>query len=304
MNDAYTRWRSSNTPNLLKARRNPIANSTGATWNPYETNDWMMDNFLNQGAPTGFDFTSSVNTPKVGPTLENAANLADAVGTAADVADGVEAAKGIKGWYGKHKGKFFKEGGAFSEGGKFGGMFNTLTNPQFDLNDQYQLQGWGKNIGKWSTIGNGIYQGINAAQGLGDLADARDAGQDLVSDIVTASYDNPMLSYDLSSEQMDLLRQLRRGTYDDSVGIEDVDLAGTLGGALKGGLTGFLTGGGIPGAIVGAVGGGANAVIDDLGQARNINNAELEALLQALESSRQQQNAMKKQRMYAALGGY
>lgn len=229
---------------------------------------------------------------------------ANAMRITADVVDGVDTAKGIKGWYGKNKGRLFKEGGAFSKGGKVGGMLDNLTNPQFDLNDQYQLQGWGKNIGKWSTIGNGLYQGINAAQGLGDLADARDAGQDLVSDIITASYDNPMLSYDLNTEQMDLLRQLRRGTYDDSVGIDDVDLAGTLGGAIKGGLTGFLTGGGVPGAIVGAVGGGANAVIDDLGQARNIDNAELEALLQALESSKQQQNAMKKQRMYAALGGY
>lgn len=245
------------------------------------------------------DFADTLNSYSGGASY----NASDAMRTAAGAADAAGTVGGLKGWFGKNKGKFFKEGGAFKNG-KFSGMLSNIANPQFDLNDQYQLQGWGKNIGKATTVANALYQGYNAAQGLGDLADARDAGQDLTSDIINASYDNPMLSYDLSSEQMDLLRQLRRGTYDDSVGIDDVDLAGTLGGAVKGGLTGFLTGGGIPGAIVGAIGGGANSVIDDLGQARDISNAELESLLQAMEASKQQQNAMKKQRMYAALGGY
>lgn len=234
-------------------------------------------------------------------TSSNASKTADAVNTAANVATN---AAGAKGWFDKNKGKVFKEGGAFSKNGKLGGLFGNLTNPQFDLNDKYQLQGWGKNIGKGVTIANALYQGYNAAQGLKDLSDLRDQGDDIVADAITASYDNPMLQYDLTSDQMDLLRQLRRGTYDDDVGLEDVDLLGTLGSALGGGITGFVTGGGIPGAIVGAIGGGANSVIDDLGRARNSSNAEIDALLQAIEASNQQQNAMKKQRMYAALGGY
>lgn len=208
----------------------------------------------------------------------------------------------LKNWFSGAKsgtgGKFFAPGATDSLK-SFG---STLTNPQFSWNKNSGIQGWGRNLGGVLNVGNTLYQGYNAAKGIEELTDTKDVTSDLVSDIITASYNNPMLQYDLTSDQRNMLSKLRRGSYDSESNIDDVDFLGVLGDAVKGGVMGI--GGGIPGMVIGAIGGGANAVVDDMNQGQEATNAELEALYQAIMESEQQYNALKKQRAYANLAGY
>jgi hypothetical protein len=171
-------------------------------------------------------------------------------------------------------------------------------NPQFDWNKSSGLQGWGKNLGGYMNIANTAIQGIDAAQGLGNIADAQQSGNDLQSDILVEAMNNPMLRYDLSSDQRRLLNKLKNGSYSNEVGLDDVNLLGALGNAGMGVLTG--AGGGIPGMIIGGLGGLLNSGIDDIASAQDRNNAELQALYDALQASSQNYNNMRRQRMMAS----
>jgi hypothetical protein len=129
-------------------------------------------------------------------------------------------------------------------------------------------------------------------KGLKNFSKAKDQTEDIMSDIVTASYNNPMLQYDLDAEQLKLLRQLRNNRYSND---PDIDWSDTIGGAIKGGLYGIS--GGIPGVVIGALGGGANAAVNSLSDAQAASNDELEALYDAILQSEQEYNALRKQRM-------
>ena len=205
---------------------------------------------------------------------------------------------------GKSKGRFFKKGGTFDgESGKLKNFYNKASSPELDWNKQSGVQAYGKNIGKFVNWANAIYQGHNLAEGFQENADARDKGAELVSDIISSSYNSPTIQYDLTPDQLNLLRTLRRDGYeDDSIDVSNVDVLGALGDAAMGGLTGIA--GGIPGMVIGALGGGLNSVVDDFGNAKNITNSELESLYNAIVASEQQNNALKKQRAYASLGMY
>lgn len=185
--------------------------------------------------------------------------------------------------------------------GNLKGTFGSIASPQFNWNKQTGVQGWGKNLGSYATLGNALYQGYNAAQGLEDLSDSSADTEELVNDLVNASYNNSMLAYDLNSDQKKLLRELRSGNYDTDVDFNDIRPMDILGGAAKGGISGFLYGG-IPGAVVGALGSGANSAVDSLNRAQSGKMDELDALYQSILQSEDQQNALKKQRMYAAMG--
>lgn len=204
----------------------------------------------------------------------------------------------------KTKGGFFKKGGTFDGGsGKLKNFYDKASSPELDWDKKSGVQAYGKNIGKFVNWANAIYQGHNLAEGFQENADARDRGAELVSDIISSSYNSPTIQYDLTPDQLNLLRTLRRDGYeDDSVDVSNVDVLGVLGDAAMGGLTGIA--GGIPGMIIGALGGGLNSVVDDFGNAQNISNSELEALYNAVVASEQQNNALKKQRAYANLGMY
>lgn len=195
-------------------------------------------------------------------------------------------------------GKFFAPGTSQ----QFSSFMNTAANPQFSWNRTSGIQGWGKNLGKGFNVANTLYQGYNAAKGLQDWSEAKDMTSETISDLIAASYNDPMIQYNLNADQMDLLRQLRRGTYDSDASLDDVDLLGVLGGAVKGGVMGLA--GGVPGAIIGAIGGGGNALISDLNQAQDLTNSELDALYQAVLESEAQYNTIKKQRAYTNLAGY
>lgn len=182
---------------------------------------------------------------------------------------------------------------------------NNLLNPQFDWNAKKGLQGWGKNLGGYATAINGGIQGIRALSGISDLSKGGDVNSDLQADIVTAAANSPLLYHDLNAEQRQLLGELRRGTYDGKMGLDnlgEVDLLGVLGDTAMGALTG-LPGGWI-GALVGGAGGLVNSIIGDLGAEQSRNNAELESLYQAVLDSERQYKDMKKQQAYARLMQY
>lgn len=232
---------------------------------------------------TGLKPPSSASAASAATGATSAANAASA---AANSVDDLAAATA-------------KSGGLFAPGftEKLKAGAGGLMNPQFDWNKSSGLQGWGKDLGGYMNIANTAIQGLNAAQGLGNIADAQRSGTDLQSDILVEAMNNPTASYDLSADQQRLLDKLRNGSYDSEIGLDDVNLLGALGNAGMGALTG--AGGGIPGMIIGGLGGLINSGIGDIASAQNRSNAELQALYTALQESNQNYRNMRKQRMMA-----
>ena len=196
------------------------------------------------------------------------------------------------------KGKFIND----SAKGKLKGFYNKATSPELDWDSTTGLKAYGADIGRYAGIANALYQGYNLARGMQANSEAKSENSDLISDIVSSSYNNPNLQYDISPDQLALLRDLRRGNYDSESDLSDVDLLGALGDAGMGVLTGVL--GGAPGMIAGGVGGFLNSIIGDFGDEQNRSNAELEALYQAILASDRQYNDLKRQRAYANFGMY
>lgn len=260
-----------------------------------------QESLRSQTARTGYtpNYERVMNSKKASGTPFGASTVGQTVGSADDIAkaaansaDDVAAAAS--------KSKLFKSGGFFDDAsGKLKGFYDKATSPELDYTKGSGLQAYGKNIGKAMNWANALYQGYNAAQGLGDIGDANELSDDLMADIISSSYNSPTIQYDLSPEQLDMLREIRSGNYDNSADLSDIDLLGALGDTGMGVLTGI--GGGIPGMIIGGIGGLANSVIGDLGSAKNRSNAELEALYSAVLNSEQQHNALKRQRAYAML---
>lgn len=147
----------------------------------------------------------------------------------------------------------------------------------------------GKNIGKYATIGNGIYQGIQGIQNLKSLSDASTNQRDIKSKILSTAAANPMNSSYLSADNMRLLRQLRNGTYDS-------DNTSSLLDILRGGATGVATGalGGPVGMLIGGIGGAINGGISSKANSTTNENEKLEALLAELEDAQAQYNQLKR----------
>lgn len=205
----------------------------------------------------------------------------------------------------KSKGKFLKEGGFFDpKSGKFGGVVDDIANPQFDYDTKTGLKGWGKNLGTYWTLGQMALQGYGAVKDLQNAGDYRDRSEDLMSDIVSASYNSPTIQYDLSPDQMETLRQLRDGDYETGTDLGDLDLLSILGDVGMGVLGGIP--GGIGGMVLGGLGGLGTNLASDYANAQSRQTAELEALYQAVLESEKQHNDLRKQRAYASygLGGY
>lgn len=255
-----------------------------------------FDDFVGATANSADDiFTPIKNTSgkRFNPNASKIADSADdiakaAAGSADDVAKAAS------------KGKWFKSGGFFDDAsGKLKGFYDKATAPELDYTKGSGLQAYGKNIGKAMNWANALYQGYNLAQGLGDIGDANELSDDLMADTIASSYNSPTIQYDLSPEQLDMLREVRSGSYDNSAGLSDIDLLGVLGDTAMGVLTGI--GGGGVGMAVGGIGGLLNSITGDLNSAKDRNNAELEALYNAVLASEQQHNALKRQRAYAML---
>ena len=203
---------------------------------------------------------------------------------------------GLKNWWAKNSGKFLSPGAKDS----LKSFTDKLSNPQFNWNSSSGIQGWGKNLGKGATALGALYNVYNIGQNLDNLSDAQQSREDMIGDIVGAAYNNPMIYYDLTSDQMSLLRKLRNGSYDTETDLSDVDWGSALKGAVKGGVGGFVTGG-IPGAVIGAIGSGANSATESLVNAQGADAAELEALYNAILASERSYNDIQKQKAYARL---
>ena len=155
----------------------------------------------------------------------------------------------------------------------------------------------GKNLGGWATGINGAIQGAQAIGNITDLAKANQSTEDILNEIQLASMNNPYYQYDLTDEELKLLRNIKRGNADTSAGLGDVNWLGALGDTAMGVLTGLP--GGIPGMIVGGVGGLGNSILGDMSDAQGANNAELEQLLASLEASKRNYKQMRGQRAYS-----
>lgn len=205
----------------------------------------------------------------------------------------------------KPKGKLFKEGGFFdTESGKLSGVVDDIANPQLDYNTKTGLKGWDRNLGSYWTAAQLALQGYGAVQDLQNAGDSRERSEDLISDIVAASYNSPTIQYDLAPDQLETLRKLRDGDYETDTDLGDLDLLSVLGDVGMGVLGGIP--GGIGGMVLGGLGGLGTSLANDYANAQGRQTAELEALYQAVLESEKQHNDLRKQRAYAnyGLGGY
>lgn len=155
----------------------------------------------------------------------------------------------------------------------------------------------GKNVGKAVPYIAGGISAVQALGGLNDLSESRANTEDLVSQILVSASGNPYATFDLTSDQKSLLRQLKRDGDSADASISDIDLIELLKGAGTGALMGLP--GGVAGALTGAIGGAVNAGVDSVNSEQVANQAELEALLQALTNSEMNYNNMVRQRAYA-----
>ena len=150
------------------------------------------------------------------------------------------------------------------------------------------------NVGKWSNIGTGVMQGVDALSGLSEMSDLNKDAEDLENSILASAAGNPLLSSYLTSDELSLLGKLRRGNYDGSAGLGGAtsNVGNLLSGAASGAMAGAL--GGLPGILIGGIGGLINSGIDNMNAETSNNTAQLEALYQSLLDAEQQYKAMKR----------
>lgn len=177
------------------------------------------------------------------------------------------------------------------------GMFGLSLAPEgFDWAPRSGVKAFGKNLGTAANIGSGVVGGLQAVDEIGNAAQATQDNSKLMDKIQTAAMGNPLLNSYLTSEQMDMLGAIQRGSYDkDASGLDDF-VGGAMGGLKEGALGalgGFLTGG-IPGA---AIGGGLSLLNSGLdARTSKIQNqtSELQSLYQALMDAEMQYKAMRR----------
>ena len=155
------------------------------------------------------------------------------------------------------------------------------------------VKAFGKNIGKYATGANALIQGVDAIGNVNTLSDVKNDADAIVSDILKSAASNPLTSNYLTSDQLAMLNQLKRGTYDTEAGFFDTDMMSLLGGVGQGALSGGLIGG-IPGAIVGGLGGLVNTGLQGQTQNQALINSKLEGLLQSLTDAEMQYKSMKR----------
>lgn len=161
---------------------------------------------------------------------------------------------------------------------------------------------------KYANIAAGINAAATAAQGISQYSNAVADTEDLVSQILASAGGNPNLRYDLSADQMQLLRRLQNGTYDTSAGFGIDGLLNNLGNVATGAGLGFLTGGGWTGALMGALAPAAEGITSGMSADQGRITAELEGLYNALLDSEMTTKEMKRnanmQRYANSIYGY
>lgn len=137
---------------------------------------------------------------------------------------------------------------------------------------------------KTANIIGGAMGALNAAKGISDYNTEMQNSNDIANDILASATGNPNLRYDLTADQLKMLRQLQNGTYDLSGNLDVSSILGNLGQTAIGAGTGYLTGG-IPGAIIGGVSGLADGVLGGMKNDQQRISSELEGLYQSLYES-------------------
>ena len=166
---------------------------------------------------------------------------------------------------------------------KLSNLFATLG---MGWNKKSGLSIGGKNIGKFAPLLQAGMSGLQTLQGLSDISNANTDYNTLKSDILSEAMSNPLASYDLTTEQNDLLYDLKKGRDTTTADIDDVlngigsDLPNTALQALIGGLIG-----GIPGAVIGGVGNLVNSGVAGYAQGQQEQFSQLQNLYNTLMQS-------------------
>ena len=225
----------------------------------------------------------NVTTPATPtPTPAATPNVADVADDVANVADGVAAA------------------------GK-GGLGKITSGLGTAWNNVKSGKGIAPQYAKYANIAAGIGALNAAANGYSEYSNAVSDTEDLVSNILASAGGNPNLRYDLSSDQLQLLRRLQNGTYDTSAGFSIDGLMNNLGDVASGAGMGFLTGG-WTGAALGALSPIASGITSGMTADQGRITAELEGLYNALRDSEMTTKDMKRnanmQRYANSIYGY
>ena len=258
-------------------------------------NNSYISNRNRQRAQTGtaivpYDVSANYVPPMPG-NINTIAGVADAANTVGGLGGMFD---NLKDWGSKAAPNAKAEFGKFF-GGEGTNLGFTMAPEGFDWSSKTGLKAFGKNIGKAAPWISGGLSALNMASDLSDYANVQADNDALMSQIQASAMGNPLLSSYLTSDQMNLLNQIRRGKYNDNAGLDDV-----LGGVVKGlpktllstGI-GALTGG-VPGAIVGGVGGLLTSGTGALADTSSQNTAELQSLYQALQDAEAQYRSMKR----------
>lgn len=184
---------------------------------------------------------------------------------------------------------------AFKQPNKLQAFWSKSIKPNFGWSKGKGLKMFGKNIGKYANIGSGIIQGAEALGNLENLGKISDGTDDLIAQIITSASSNPIANSYLTADQKALLGKVKRGGLDTDLSMSSfmpdsiTDLASIAPDALLGLLTG-----GIPGALIGGIGGAVNSGLEGSAQEQMQQQAELEALLMALQDAEMQYQSMKR----------
>ena len=141
----------------------------------------------------------------------------------------------------------------------------------------------GPSIGGAATAGMGLYQGVNAAKNLYDLANTSSDINKSMSDVRASALANPLVYSYLDSGSARTLRQVQNGTFSEGSGLKN-GLAGAAKGipsALLATLIGGVAGG-VPGAVINGLGSLANSGIKGASEGKAEANERLQSLYQQL----------------------
>lgn len=210
----------------------------------------------------------------------NLGNIAtNAAGVAADVAGDVAADAAMD---------------TVSKGGDLKGFFaNAKSGAGNALKNVKAGKGINPKFAKGATGITAALAAVNAIKGISDYNTEMKNSQDVANDILASASANPNLRYDLTSDQLKMLRQLRNGTYDLSGDLSGASILSGLGNTAIGAGTGFLTGG-WGGAIAGGLGGLVDSALGGMQDNQRRITSELEGLYQALYESEMRNKSMER----------
>lgn len=185
-------------------------------------------------------------------------------------------------------------GAAKTAGAKTGGLFDSLKGKA--------SEGWnnvkaGKGLIPSAKTMSNVMAGVQLANAIGtgynEYNQAQMDTESLISDILASAGGNSNLRYDLSSDQLNLLRQLQNGTFDTSADFDISNAFGNLGNVATQAAMGYAFGG-IPGAILSGLTPVASGITSGMTQDQRQITARLEGLYNSLAESEMRNKAMKR----------